>query len=119
MNDAIEQRKTCARFGARFEPVPAELNVGFARNAGDGTMPINGLRHAPEGSATGWYIWAGEVFPAADDAFEPVCAKHLVDLCPSVVPYLGLAPGWRFLIADGYEDVWFDPGLLGVEASRP
>jgi hypothetical protein len=27
--------------------------------------------------------------------------------------YLGLAPGWRFLIGeDGYEDVWFDPDLL-------
>jgi hypothetical protein len=26
--------------------------------------------------------------------------------------YLGLAPGWRFLIAPGYEDVWFDEILL-------
>ena len=25
--------------------------------------------------------------------------------------YLGLAPGWRFLIAGDYEDVWFDERL--------
>ena len=33
-------------------------------------------------------------------------AVHLADHCPSVLPYLGLPPGWRFLIAPGYEDVW-------------
>ena len=31
----------------------------------------------------------------------------------SVVPYLSLPPGYRFQIADGYEDVWFDLTLLG------
>jgi hypothetical protein len=25
-----------------------------------------------------------------------------------------LGPAWRFLIAPGYEDVWFDPSLLNV-----
>ncbi len=29
-------------------------------------------------------------------------------LSPEVLPYLALPPGWRFLIADGYEDGWFD-----------
>ncbi|WP_459213513.1 immunity protein Imm33 domain-containing protein [Paraburkholderia caribensis] len=28
------------------------------------------------------------------------------------MPYLGLPPGWRFLIAEGYEDVWEDAKLL-------
>ena len=27
---------------------------------------------------------------------------------------LGLGPGWRFLIAPGHEDVWFDANLLNV-----
>ncbi|WP_434048948.1 MULTISPECIES: immunity protein Imm33 domain-containing protein [Sorangium] len=26
--------------------------------------------------------------------------------------FLGLPPGWRFLIADEHEDVWKDPSLL-------
>jgi hypothetical protein len=25
-----------------------------------------------------------------------------------------LGPGWRFLVAPGQEDVWFDPNLLSV-----
>ena len=29
-----------------------------------------------------------------------------------VLPYLGLAPGWRFLLAPGHVDVWFDPATL-------
>ncbi len=29
-----------------------------------------------------------------------------------VLPYLGLPPGWRFLVAPGYVDVWEDPALL-------
>lgn len=44
--------------------------------------------------------------------FQPLHRAHISELCPQVVPYLGLPPGWRFLIADGYEDVWFDPSLL-------
>jgi hypothetical protein len=28
--------------------------------------------------------------------------------------YLGLAPGWRFLVAPGYKDVWFDAKLLNI-----
>lgn len=75
-------------------------------------MPINGLRHQPEGDATGWYLWAGEQFPTGDDAYDPLHAAHLADRCPEVLPYLSLAPGWRFLIAPGYLDVWFDPALL-------
>jgi hypothetical protein len=63
---------------------------------------------------TGWYIWAGEELGQADDFFEPVHVAHLVELCPAVLPYLGLSPGWRFLIASGHEDVWKDPSLLVV-----
>jgi hypothetical protein len=28
------------------------------------------------------------------------------------VKYFGLEPGWRFLLAPGYEDVWYDATLL-------
>jgi hypothetical protein len=33
---------------------------------------------------------------------------------PSVVQYLGLPPGWRFLVAGRRVDVWFDETLLNV-----
>jgi len=45
--------------------------------------------------------------------FQPVCAAHLVDYYPKIIHYLGLAPGWAFIInRDGYEDVWFDEQYL-------
>ena len=33
---------------------------------------------------------------------------------PEVLPYLALPPGWRFLLAPDYQDVWFDESLLDV-----
>jgi hypothetical protein len=33
---------------------------------------------------------------------------------PALVPYLGLAPGWRVLLAPSHIDVWYDPMLLAV-----
>ena len=49
----------------------------------------------------------GAVFLAAPLDQRPAIAF-------STLPYLGLAPGWRFLIAPGYEDVWYDEKLLLV-----
>ena len=48
------------------------------------------------------------------DFFVPLHIEHLKDWCPSVLKYLGLPAGWRFLIAPEYEDVWFDSGLLEI-----
>ena len=44
--------------------------------------------------------------------FVPLHVVHLDEWCPEVKKYLGLPPGWRFLIAEGHEDVWFDESLL-------
>jgi len=113
MNLAIAsaQRAICAKHNAPYMVLDLELKVGAA-NLDTGLRPLNGLRHPPEGDTTGWYLWAGEELSQADDFFRPLCARHLEDVCPQVLPYLGLPPGWRFLIADGYEDVWFDEALL-------
>lgn len=107
------QRSLCARYAADLLESPGHLRVGIARNVRDGVQPLNGLRHPPEGDHTGWYLWAGEDFSDDLDFFVSLHVSHLEDWCPSVLPYLGLAPGWRFLIDDrGYEDVWHDPSLL-------
>ncbi len=77
-------------------------------------LPINGLGHAPVGDTTGWYLWAGEELSSDPDFFVPLHLKHLDDWRPGLARYLGLAPGWRFLIdpAAEHEDVWEDPSLL-------
>ena len=64
------------------------------------------------GDTSGWYIWAGEEFSKDPNFFMPLHIGHLKEWCPEIVKYLGLGPGWRFLIAPGYEDVWEDKSLL-------
>ena len=77
--------------------------------------PLHGLRHPAQGGTSGWYLWTGAL--SQDPAFfKPVHVEHLFARCPAVLPYLGLPPGWRFLIAPGHEDVWFDASLLDAEA---
>jgi hypothetical protein len=39
---------------------------------------------------------------------------HLANWRPEVLRFLGLGPGWRFLMDGAYEDVWHDPKLLDV-----
>ena len=107
-----EQRVVCARYGAQPMDSPNDHRVGLAvESSGE---PINGLRHPPEGAATGWYFWRGENLSEADDFFAPLHVWHLDDQLPEVVPYLALPPGWRFLLAPGHEDVWFDQALLDL-----
>jgi hypothetical protein len=110
LND--KQKNVCSRFGASFVSCDPNLKVGVSRNVKDGVRPLNGLRVNPEGDTCGWYIWAGEKMSEEPDFFVPL---HLEDWAPLVLPYLGLPPGWRFLITEAYEDVWEDAQLLGGE----
>lgn len=106
------QQDLCERLGVPPEPSPAGFKVGVGRTVGSGLLPLNGLRHRPAGDTTGWYIWAGPDLPGDGAFFQPVHVEHLTDICPEALPYLGLPPGWRFLLAPGQEDVWEDRTLL-------
>lgn len=103
----------CYRFGARFHKSQFDLKVGISRNIKESVKPLNGLRQPVTNDMTGWYIWAGD-YSDADDFFVPMQARHLLEFCPQVLKYLGLAPGWRFLISGEYEDVWEDRLLLEI-----
>ena len=91
--------------------------VGVARNVVPGAVPLNALRHPVEGNVCGWYIWAGEELPDDPEFFRPMHVSHLADRCPELLRYLGLAPGWRVLIAGDYVDAWFDESLLNVSGT--
>lgn len=112
-NELLAQQKAmCQKYGAEYFPSQDDLKVGIASNVKQGVRPIHGLRHIPEGDTTGWYIWAGEELSDAPDFFSPLHVEHLSHWCPDVRKYLGLPPGWRFLIDGDYEDVWYDESLL-------
>lgn len=109
------QEQVCRKYGAAFHESPPGSKVGIARNVRDGLMPISGLRHAPVGDTTGWYIWAGGE-PSDDPGFfVPLHVEHLAEWCSDALPFLGLPPGWRFMTAEGHEDVWEDQSLLSKE----
>ena len=78
-----------------------------------GQIPINGMRVAPENGTNGWYIWCGEKLSSNADFFDPIHVEHIVKYLPQLQAYLGLPPGYRFLINNnGYEDIWYDSSLL-------
>ena len=108
-----EQKEFCEKKNVPWIEAPLNLKVGISKSVREGFKPINGLRHPPTETTTGWYIWAGE-WSDDQNFFEPYHLGHLLESCPLVVKFLGLPPGWRFLVTDDYEDVWEDPSLLKV-----
>jgi len=75
---------------------------------------MNGLRHPAQGDTSGWYLWCGEEFSTSTEFFQPLHASHVYEEFPDLGKLLGLPPGYRFLIAGDYVDVWYDPSLLNV-----
>ena len=109
-----EQNALCEKFHTYYVESPLNFKVGISRNIKEGAIPINGLRHPPEGDTTGWYIWGGEEYSDSPDFFVPLHVKHLHEWSPLIIKYLGLPPGWRFLVTQDYEDVWYDESLLTI-----
>jgi hypothetical protein len=107
-----QQRLICAKFDAAYAVASDYSKIGISKNFDPQEFPINGLRHPPEGDTTGWYIWSGAEFSQDKEFFIPLHVSHLAERCPMVLQYLGLAPGWRFLITADHEDVWQDKSLL-------
>ncbi|QDQ25664.1 hypothetical protein FNU76_04470 [Chitinimonas arctica] len=107
-----QQKSVCEVMGVPFTSYGPHMKVGISKNVLSGLRPLNGLRIQPEGDTCGWYIWAGEVWFDAPDFFVPLHAVHLNEWAPLVLKYLGLPPGWRFLVTEKYEDMWEDLDLL-------
>ena len=99
------------KFGSPTIFPDSESKIGLAIETLD-KIPISGSRMNPENGTNGWYIWGGD-YSDNDDFYKAVHLNHLSEILPQVLPYLALAPGYKFIIDnDGYEDVWHDPELL-------
>lgn len=107
------QKEICQKYNSDYIlPIP-KTKVGIALDTLD-KEPLNALRHPAKADTCGWYIWGGEELSEAPDFFQPLHVEHLSEWCPAIEPYLGLAPGWRVLLAADYEDVWYDDTLLNI-----
>jgi hypothetical protein len=113
-NDHIQRQKDiCKKVNSNWRPVNPKHKIGISGNLD--SEPVHGLRHPPEKGTTGWFIWTGE-YSTADDFFKPIHAGHLLQRRPDLIKYLGLAPGYRFLIDNkGHEDIWEDNQLLNAD----
>jgi hypothetical protein len=107
------QRAFCIEYQATYLACSGESKSGFASST-LGKLPINGLRHPPTGTTSGWFIWCGEHYSSAADFFEPVHTQHLYENHPELTKLLGLSSGYRFLLSSNYLDVWYDASLLEV-----
>jgi hypothetical protein len=59
------------------------------------------------GGNVSWFFHGGE-YSDAPDFYQPVHVGHLKEILPSVIRYMRLPTGEKFIIDDqGYEDVWF------------
>ena len=111
--DAVEKLQCtfCINRASDYVPAAPESKLGLAIS-NLGKLPVNGLRHPPEGGTNGWYVWFGEELSSAPDFFVPLHTAHLSEYCPEIIEYLGLQPGFRFLKAGDYLDIWYDATLL-------
>jgi hypothetical protein len=114
MDIDTSQLETCRKYGVARVPSDLNLKLGVSDNFFSGKLPLNGLRHPPGADTCGWYLWAGEELSTANDFFKPLHVSHLIDQNAVIARYLGLPPGWRFLVAIDYEEAWFDSSLLEI-----
>lgn len=108
-----DQKNVCLKFDVVPFPSGGEEKLGIAIET-IGQLPVNGFRHSPEQGTCGWYIWCGEQLLDDHDFFKPLHVKHISEYLPEVEKYLALPPGHRFLIANEYEDVWYDSSLISM-----
>ncbi|WP_167094403.1 immunity protein Imm33 domain-containing protein [Massilia frigida] len=105
------QKEVCQQYSSDVVLPDPHLKIGIAIDSLS-NMPITGVRCTPENGTDGWYIWGGD-HSSETEFYQPLHLSHIGEFAPQVVPYLALAPGFKFIIDnDGYEDVWFDPSLL-------
>ena len=108
MIDALDQQRSiCAKYNSEFVMALPGSKTGLAMETLH-LSPIYGVREHPNEIVSGWFIWAGP-YSKDPDFYQPCHTIHLQELLPIVIPYLGLAPGYKFIIdTAGYEDVWFE-----------
>lgn len=104
------QLETCKRFSAIHFPFKDDDTVYFA-TATRGLLPVNGERINSENGESGWYIWCGVERKDDESFFEKISLYELSDRAPLVQAFLGLPPGYRFLIAGGHQKAWYDTDL--------
>ena len=102
--------QVCERYDATFVDASDNDICGVATQTLH-LRPLHALRLPLTNGTTGWYIWGGE-YSADVDFYKASHTYHLETTAPELFKFLALPPGYRILLADRHEEVWFDPTLL-------
>jgi hypothetical protein len=64
----------------------------------------------------GWFVLSQLLEGAIlmQQQIKEMRSSHINKYLPEIEPYLALLPGHRFLVADSYEDVWYDSSLISI-----
>jgi len=109
------QQEVCARNGVVHVAVPQHAHVNVTSKLLEGTHFVYGLRLAPTDDRTGWFFWTEELFPPLP-RFSAIQVAEFEERWPEVIKFLGLPPGWRFVVDGyGYEREWEDRSFLNEE----
>ena len=112
MNTVKNQKIICKKYKSIYTPCDPALTMGINLQSLE-FQPIYGVRIKPTKGISGWFIWGGE-YSEDPSFFQSVHGSHIIEMIPSLEKYLGLQPGYKFIIDNqGYEDVWFDPSAFG------
>ena len=112
MNRKRAQQSLCSQYGSAFVPPGADSKVGIAL-ASLTKAPLNACVTLRREYPRLVYL-AGKSLSQSPQFFQPLHVRLLAEYCPSLLPDLGLAPGWRVLAAGDQVDVWHDPELLEI-----
>ncbi len=101
------QQECCEHYSSNYTPTELEQLVVISDGIYEGAVPVEGVRYPSPSHMTGWWLttdnYNGDV-----DTLQSVHFRHIVEKRPELAIYMGLKPGYRFLLGGKDEHVWFD-----------
>lgn len=107
MSIELEQRKCCEHFDAEFTSIEDTQMVAISEGIYEGVVPVEGVRYPSPNHMSGWWHTTDD-YDGNIDSIKTVHFSHIIEKRPELAIYMGLPNGYRFLLGNKEESVWFD-----------
>jgi hypothetical protein len=108
----LDQHAECAERQSNFVPPAHDHVAAVSPGVFDGG-PVEGVRYAPEGPLSGWWLMSNDYDLDTSSGIHPEHLFHVTDRRPDIARYLALEPGFCFSQNSGR--VWFDDAVLNPD----
>lgn len=108
-----QQSNVCEQRGVELIATAFGALIAVSPGVFEDGQRIEGIRYAPKGSMSGWWLFAEDYDGTVDD-FKSMTTVHVFDVLRRRVDlarYFGLPPGYAFR-ADEPEAIWFEADQL-------